>query len=237
METQRALLFILPLIMIAVLAVGIFFGYKFYMRSVSDHGSVVHSGATEPDSDSVNPLLLRVVNSARPMTADDVPALTESCGVMVAPDAADSLRRLIQDASGLGFDLTVSEGYVSYEEQGERYQEAVRKYRESSKASLVTAEAHVRKSIPPAGESEQQTGLLVYLGDAGGDRFEDTPAYTWLIRNGVDYGFILRYPDQDNAGGVAYSPHLFRYVGEEHAYNMRVLDMNFERYIAYLSAQ
>ena len=29
LETQRALLFILPLVMVAVLLVGIFFGYKF----------------------------------------------------------------------------------------------------------------------------------------------------------------------------------------------------------------
>ena len=40
-ETQRALLFILPVVMLAVLAVGIFFGYKSYEKSAAEEKTVI----------------------------------------------------------------------------------------------------------------------------------------------------------------------------------------------------
>ena len=48
-ETQRALLFILPVVMLAVLAVGIFFGYKSYEKSAAEDMTVISgSEPTEP---------------------------------------------------------------------------------------------------------------------------------------------------------------------------------------------
>ena len=67
-------------------------------------------------------------------------------------------------------------------------------------------------------------------------KFADTPAYSWLTRHCVDYGFIRRYPNKENAGGISYSSHLFRYVGKTYAHNMRALDMNFDRFTEYLAA-
>jgi D-alanyl-D-alanine carboxypeptidase len=104
--------------------------------------------------------------------------------------------------------------------------------RSSASVSSVTL-----SRLPPAGESEQQTGLLVYLTVKTDGKFADTPAYSWLTRHCVDYGFILRYPNKENAGGISYSSHLFRYVGKTYAHNMRALDMNFDRFTEYLAAQ
>lgn len=235
-ETQRALLYILPLVMLAVLAVGIFFGYKFYAGSVGT-GAVSPSDAGETETVSVSPMLYRAVNAASPLDESYVPVLTQSCGAEVSEDAADSLAALITAAGDDGFSITVVEGYISFKEQNERYQEAVEDYRKSSKASLVMAEAHIKRTIPSGGESEQQTGLLVYLSADTDGAFEDSAAYAWLVRHSVDYGFILRYPDKENVGGLVFSPHLFRYVGVQNAYRMRALDMNFDEYIAYLAAQ
>lgn len=234
---QRALLVILPLMMLAVLAVGVFFGYKFYVNSVNEISAVKPSEVVEDDTHSTNPMFLQTVNSASPITADFVPETEECCGIQIAPDAVDSLNNMVADAKENGYDLLVVEGYISYDEQAERYKNAVEKYRKESKASLVMAEAHVKKELPPAGESEQQTGLLVYLTVKTDGKFKDTPAYSWLVRHCVDYGFILRYPDKENAGGISYNSHLFRYVGHTYAYNMRALDMNFDRFVEYLSAQ
>ena len=236
-QNQRALLYILPLIMLAVLIVGIFFGYKFYVNSISEKTPISSSEYIEDDTHSSNPMFLKTVSAASPIDQSFVPETAESCGVPIATDAADSLNHLVVDAKKAGFDLMVVEGYVSYEDQAKRFKDEVEKYRKDSKASLVMAEAHVKKELPPEGESEQQTGLLVYLTVKTDGKFADTPAYSWLTRHCVDYGFILRYPNKENAGGISYSSHLFRYVGKTYAYNMRALDMNFDRYVEYLAAQ
>ena len=236
-QNQRALLFILPLVMLAILAVGVFFGFKFYQNSVSDRTPITPSEFVEDASESSNPMFLRAVNSASPLSESFVPEITESCGIEISPDAAASLEMMVSDAKDNGFDLMVVEGYIAYADQEERYENAVQEYRKKSDASLVMAEAHVKKELPPAGESEQQTGLIVYLTVKTDGKFADTPAYSWLVRHCVDYGFILRYPEKENAGGMSYSSHLFRYVGRSNALNMRALDMNFDEFIAYTAAQ
>lgn len=236
-QNQRALLFILPLVMIAILAVGIFFGYKFYVNSVSELSPITPSEYVEDDTVSDNPMFLRTVNSASKISADFVPVTEECCGILIDKCAADSLRKMADAAAENGFDLIVDGGYMSYDDLNEQYRQAVADYRDSSKASLIMAEAHVKKETPPAGENELQTGLVVWLTVKTDGKFADTSAYSWLLRHSVDYGFVLRYPDQENAGGMSYSSHLFRYIGRSHAYQMRALDMDFDEYIAYLAAQ
>ena len=236
-QNQRALLFILPLVMIAILAVGIFFGYKFYVNSVSELSPIAPSEYAEDDTVSDNPMFLRAVNSASKVGADFVPETVERCGIQIDKCAADSLQEMVDAAAERGFDLIVRGGYTSYDDLDEQYRQAVEDYRDSSKASLVMAEAYVKKESPPAGENELQTGLTVWLTVKTDGKFADTAAYSWLLRYGVDYGFVLRYPDQENAGGMSYSSHLFRYIGRSHAYKMRALDMDFDEYLAYLAAQ
>lgn len=236
METQRALLFILPVVMVAVLLVGLFFGYKSYEKQAQHVRELEHATAA-PEATEANPMLLTAVSSARPLTADDVPALTEAEGVQVSPDMADALTRMLSDARKAGVEIKAAEGYISFEEQKERYEKAVNDYRAKAKASVVKAEAYVKRTTPRGGESEQQTGLVVYLTADGEGAFQDSPAYAWLIKNCTSYGFILRYPEKENTGGLSYSPHLFRYVGEENAYFMTAYDMNFDEYAIYLASQ
>ena len=235
-ENQRALLVILPLVMLAILAVGVFFGYKFYVNSLSEKNPIAPSETLTTGVETDNPMFYKAVNSASPLKEDYVPEVVESNGVKVCPEVSDSLTQLVTAAKDAGYDLTVVDGYISYEEQKKRYEDAVEKYRKKSKASLIMSEAHVKKEIPPAGECEQQTGLVVNLTAETDGKFADTPAYSWLMRYAMDYGFILRYPDKENVGGFSYNSHLFRYVGKENAYQMRVLDMNFDEFIVYHAA-
>ena len=237
MQTQRALLIILPIVMAAVLLVGIFFGYKSYLRQEEGVRTVEHATAapapTEPD-----PMFLTAVTSAYPLSADYVPSLTQVGEIQVSPDMAGALSALLSGARAAGCPLIASEGYISFEEQKNRYESAVKEYREKSKVSLVKAEATVRRITPREGESEQQTGLVVYLtADTGETKFEDSAAYAWLMKNCTAYGFILRYPAQENTGGLSFSPHLYRYVGPENAYYMTAYNMTFDEYAAYLSAR
>lgn len=236
-ETQRALLFILPLVMLAVLAVGLFFGWKYYQQNNVEHDPLAPSQAYDEDDYSSNPYFYRAVNSAHKLKETDVPELTEACGIPISPEVAEPLTRLVEDGRERGYEFLVQEGYVSFEEQNEKYNEAVNSYRKDHDASLVMAEAKVKQTLPPAGESEQQTGLVVYLTVRTDGTFAETPAYSWLVRSCTDYGFILRYPDRENAGGYAYSSHLFRFVGVDNAYRMRELDLNFDEYLVYIANQ
>ena len=235
-QNQRALLFILPLVMLAVLAVGVFFGYKFYLNSVNEKNPVAPSEGFVSDSDSANPMFLRTVNSAYTLEESYTPETVTCCGVQIAPEAAAALESLIAAAKDSGSELSVTQGYLSYADIKERYDQAVQDYRRDSGASLVMAEAHVKKSFPPAGENELQTGLLVDLTDKVDGYFGDSEAFSWLTRHCVDYGFVLRYPDQENVGGISYSCHLFRFVGKEFAYEMRALNMDFDEFAAYQQA-
>ena len=236
METQRALLFILPVVMVAVLAVGIFFGYKSYEKAAEQVRELEHASAAEEPA-AQDPMFLLTVNSARPLSEDYVPALVECEGVRVSPDMADALKRMLSAAREAGCEIRASEGYISFEEQKERYEKAVKDYRASQKASVVKAEAYVKRTTPRAGESEQQTGLIVRLTADVDGAFQDSREYAWLIKNSAAYGFVLRYPDKENTGGLSFSPSLFRYVGEENAYFMTAYDMSFDAYAAYLASQ
>jgi len=235
METQRALLFILPVVMVAVLLVGLFFGYKSYEKAAEQVRELEHAAAEEPTAH--DPMFLLTVNSARPLSEDYVPALTAYEGVQVSPDMTDALTRMLSAAHEAGYDIRVSEGYISFEEQRKRYEKAVKDYRAAQKASVVKAEANVKRTTPRAGESEQQTGLIVRLTADVDGKFQDSREYAWLIKNSGAYGFVLRYPDKENTGGLSFSPYLFRYVGEENAYFMTAYDMNFDAYAAYLASQ
>ena len=236
-QTQRALLIILPVVMVAILLIGVYFGYMSYRKENENVRTLEQSSSTATEPTEANPMLLTVVTSAYPLSADYEPALVSASGVRVAPEVCDSLVRMLDDARKAGYEIIALEGYISFEEQKERYRTAVEAYRKSAKVTLVKAEATVRATTPREGESEQQTGLVVYLTDGTDGSFEESAAYSWLCKNCVAYGFVLRYPSQENTGGLKFSPHLFRYVGQEHAYYITAYDMTFDAYVAYLAAR
>lgn len=235
-ETQRALLFILPVVMLAVLAVGIFFGYKSYEKSAAEEKTVI-SGSEPTEPVASDPMLLKVVSPAYPLDATYVPSLTEYNGVKVSPVMTDDLTKLLSDAEAAGYPLKVTEGYISYKEQKDLYDNAVNAYLKKSKMTLVKAEAQVKRTTPRGGESEQQTGLLIRFDDQEKGSFADGETFKWLSRNAGQYGFILRYPEQENVGGLSYTPNLFRYVGVENAYNIRAYNMSFDAYAKYMALQ
>ncbi len=230
----RAILFVLPIIMIAVLVLGIYFGYLSFKKSEQlskkeQKFSVATALEAENDIE-----LLRTVNSANPLDSTYVPDTIQFGRAYISPLMKDSLEKMLTDAENEGLKITLSEGYISFEEQKKRYEEAVAEYKKSSKASTVKAEAYVKKTIPREGESEQQTGLMVYLSADTKEDFVDTKQYSWLLTNCINYGFILRYPEKENIGSLIFSPHYFRYVGTKNAYSIRAYDMSLDEYSQYL---
>ena len=237
-EYQRVMLFILPLMMIAVLIVGVYFGYLSFKDDYSNIANESRDMAQVSQySDDQNSELLTVVNSANPVNADYVPDLSEVNGVDVNSLMAENLTLMLSDAQTQGVNLTLVSGYVSFEEQKEKYDSAVKAHKKKNKSSTVKAEAAVKKTIPNAGESEEQTGLLVKFSSGTDESFSKTKEFQWLSKNCADYGFVLRYPEKENTGGLSYSPSLYRFVGTPHALKMRAYNMNLDEYVLYLSVQ
>ena len=234
-QNLKAIMIILPIVMTAVLLVGLFFGYKSYLKN-----AVLYTGSTTSEAyletfAEEDEMLLRVVNSASAIDPSYVPRLSTVKGVKVAVDAAEPLEQMLAAAEKDGVLLLLQDGYISYEEQKQRFETAMTEYKKSAKVTTVRAESYVRKRIPKAGESEQQTGLMVYLTTESELQFRYTSAYFWLLYHAPEYGFVLRYPESENPGGISFSPYLFRYVGKENAYFMRAYNMTFDEYSDYMS--
>lgn len=238
-EYQRVMLFILPLVMIAVLVVGIYFGYLSYRSTHTKLGVLKNNANTVYTelTDEQQAALVEIISSAQPVTAEFVPQLVDAHGVKVSPLMVDNLNLLMSDAAAQGLSLGVSTGYVSFTEQKTTYDKAVSDYKTKNKCSVVKAEAAVKKTTPNAGECEHQTGLLLKFYSGTEADFSKSKEYAWLTKNCVRYGFVLRYPDNENTGGLAFSPDLYRYVGVDNATLMRAYDMNLDEFVQYLGLQ
>ena len=133
--------------------------------------------------------------------------------------------------------LVFTEGYVSYEEQQQRYDAKVDELMDSDGLTTVMARTQARLVVPMAGESDQQTGLCVRIqGDP--ETFSDSRTFTWLRSNMGKYGFVFRYPEgKDDYTGCSEDYTVIRYVGSENATAMQQRSMCLEEYISYLNSQ
>lgn len=89
------------------------------------------------------------------------------------------------------------------------------------------------------GASEHETGLAldVFTPGATTDSFANTEAYAWLSNHAIEYGFILRYPDEKQYL-TGYSPESwhYRYVGIDIAKKISEEGITFDEYYAYYIA-
>lgn len=184
--------------------------------------------------DEVN---LFTINQASPATADFAPKLAQIENIQVDARIADALRQLVSAAKEEGLILIFSEGYVSYEEQGKRFDEQVEEMMDEKSLTAVMAKTEARAQTPMAGESDFQTGLCLRLA-ADKETFPLSKTYSWLRTNMGRYGFVFRFPeDKDDYTGVSFDPTVLRYVGGENAAAMQQRSMCLEEYIAYLGNQ
>jgi D-alanyl-D-alanine carboxypeptidase len=118
---------------------------------------------------------------------------------MVAADKADgvylqplSAFRSVDDQNYLFFDVKAQRGEVATE--------------------------RARVSAPP-GHSEHHTGYAIDIGDATQPsanlqlKFDQTPAFKWLVVHAAHYSFELSFPE-NNPQGVSYEPWHWRFVGD-----------------------
>ena len=128
-------------------------------------------------------------------------------------EAAEATEALFAAAAEDGIDLTVISSYRSYAYQQELYDNYVSQY----------GSEHTNEMSARPGHSEHQTGLALDVDTPGGEHslstsFGDTEAGQWVADHAHEYGFVIRYPqDQDDITGFSYEPWHLRYFGEQFA--------------------
>ena len=130
--------------------------------------------------------------------------------------AARAVEVMYADATAAGIKFGIISAYRDYGTQVSLYNRYVAR---DGQAAADTYSAR-------PGHSEHQTGLAVDFDDGGACYlnacFESTSAGQWLAANAANYGFVLRYPNgQDAITGFTYEPWHFRFVGVAAAQEMR----------------
>lgn len=177
--------------------------------------------ATPTPTASANPIdvassTLVVVNKLRPLNPITyVPKLDKS--INLAVPAADAYRKLkAAVAKAKMGTLCLNSGYRSYKTQTNTYANALRLYGKKVAEALA---AH-------PGHSEHQTGLAAdvsttALGCRIGN-FGASKTSAWIAANAHTYGFIVRYPKNQQAiTGYQYEPWHLRFVGVDVATQMK----------------
>lgn len=86
------------------------------------------------------------------------------------------------------------------------------------------------------GHSEHQTGFSADITSPSGEChleicWADTPEGKWLASNADKYGFIIRYPkDQDSITGYQYEPWHIRFVGKKLAQEIKKSNQTLEEF-------
>lgn len=164
-------------------------------------------------------------------------ATVTSIGHTFDARAADALKRMVEDCNAVsGNSLAIYSGYRGATTQNERYNYQVNLFKGQGHGE-AEAQQLARQVELPAGYGEHQTGLAVDFTTGTVQEpsinFAQTPEFAWLVENAKNYGFILRYPSEQEAiTGIKVQPYHFRYVGVEDAVAITEAGICLEQYLA-----
>lgn len=192
----------------------------------------VQGAAFDPE----DPLLI-LVNKEHELPKDYQVALTElkSGLASVATVMYEPLMDMLEDGEKEGLHFVVCSGYRSPKRQQELLDEDIRTCMAGGMSYEEAYEEVTRFTMPP-GFSEHSTGLAAdivaldyQLLDEGQEK---TAENQWLRENAWKYGFILRYPaDQEAVTQIDYESWHFRYVGKEAAKYMYEEKLTLEEFL------
>ena len=102
--------------------------------------------------------------------------------------------------------------------------------------SREKAEAQTATMIAVPGTSEHHTGLAADIvtptHQTLDPEFANTEAGKWLQEHAVEYGFVLRDPEEkQDITNIIYESWHYRYVGKEHAKLMKENNLCLEEYL------
>ena len=240
----KAAMIILSVIMVLIILAALFFGIReiakmstLYNKESSRETSEIKEVFSADDIDNTDKLMT-VVSYDKPLDSEYKIDLVEYENIKIDSLALNGLTQLMEDAKKENLSLFLTGGYVSPEEQEKLYQNEVKRLIKNENYSQARAETQAEKTVPKGNCADEQTGLSVTFSTESGKNFENSKEYIWLTKNAMNYGFVLRYPEnKEYETGMTANSSLFRYVGVENATKMRTLNMCLDEYAAYLNAR
>lgn len=152
-----------------------------------------------------------------------------------------ALHAFIKEAAQYGYgDITITSGYRTFAKQQALYNNYVNNELAKGKDRESAVVAADKYSARP-GTSEHHTGLAADMHNfsAASQSFGYTDAAKWLAANAHRFGFILRYPPDDDAEPTfnevttyIWEPWHFRFVGVHYATDIYESGLCFEEYLA-----
>lgn len=150
-------------------------------------------------------------------------------------EVALAVEKMFAAAAAAGVQINIQSSYRSYATQEQLYGSYVS---QKGRAAAETTSAR-------PGYSEHQSGLALDIGDSSvpascefTECVATTPAGLWVAAHGVEFGFIVRYPDgKESTTGYAYEPWHLRYVGVAAAEDMKAHGfLTYEQYLGKAAA-
>lgn len=214
----------------------------------------VTSGDTTSDAVSESPLaplklippyvseddqwMLILVNSENMLDESFKVATTKFDTQYIDSRVADDYTAMCEAALEDGITLYLRSGYRSVSTQATNYNNEIARYmglgNSEEEATALTQQYY---AIP--GASEHHTGLALdiitpeYHNEIYtlNEQFAETEAYEWLVANCTDYGFILRYTNENqHITGFGFEPWHYRYVGVATAKFLEQNNLTLEEY-------
>lgn len=144
--------------------------------------------------------------------------------------AAEAYQKMYDAGKADGVTLTPVSGYRSYSKQKYLYNNLVEEYLADGYSQEESEALASTRRMPP-GSSEHNIGIAMDIGWVD-SRFADSAEYAWLCEHADDYGFILRYTEENKKyTGVKAEPWHWRYVGVENASKIKASGLSLEEYL------
>jgi len=237
-RTRRKRRRLRPLPVIVLFCILIFLAGKLFVNlGGPDAYHRIVAALSNHDGEASSDYYAVVVNAAYPLAEDFVPndlAGLDGSEYKLEKTAAAAFTRMKAAMVEEGLVLNVESAYRSAAKQKELYEARVQAIMaQDGSLTLPEAQEQAKAVVNLPGTSEHQTGLAVDVSTDGyaSNQFDQSPAGQWIIKNGADYGFILRYPaDKTQVTGILYEPWHIRYVGEKLAKKITKSDLCLEEY-------
>lgn len=220
---------------------------KTFMPSVSSANSQVSQPESLPESATESSLSIEKISKVWEKDSNLVlvnweyalpehyePKLQKAFDMEMDERLVEPYSQMIEAASKEGITFWISSAYRAPELQKELLE---REIKENEKKGMSSEEAREKAAAAVAkpGHSEHNTGLAIDLNGVRAD-FEHEKGYAWLQQHAAEYGFILRYPkEEESKTRIMFEPWHYRYVGKENALKMKELGMCLEEYVKYLA--
>ena len=235
-------IFLISIIILFIVCITALFIYKVSLetgRSPDESASNEKSAALYQKYNAEDEKqLLRYCSSSSPMSEYDTVELVDfKNNISVNVLLEHSLEKMIKAARADGVSIEVEEGYKSFEECNE-LNAAYKKQFQSEGYTAAAAELKASQLCPKGVCNEYRTGMLIKIRSDSKEDFGLTDIYTWMYKNGVEYGFINRYTDEKfEITGIEEDLTVYRFVGTENAKKMRSFNMCLEEYSNYMAAR